>query len=144
MQLFTLALGALVASSYATTAAQNNTYRWTVGAIAVDSTTSEEADTLGLYATVTYLGGGDIAQNCVFIGDVRQGIHLTADQIAFELDFSAPATSNISIIWSLVNSANANHTYAQDINNLANDTLTLAGVTSGTICLPITEPVARR
>jgi hypothetical protein len=46
---------------------------------------------------------------------VAKKSYLTIDQIDFDLKFSAPSTSNISIIWSLTNSANVNHTFTDDL-----------------------------
>ncbi|KAI4751001.1 hypothetical protein E4T51_15729, partial [Aureobasidium sp. EXF-12344] len=106
--------------------AANNNYKWTVNGITVDSITSLEADTLTLYAIVTQLGGERLASKTVFLGDVLDQAYLTIDQINFDLEFSAPSTSNISIIWSLVNSANANHTFTDDLQHLSDDTETLA------------------
>lgn len=113
--------------------AKDNTYKWTVDTIDVLSTTSLEADTLGLVATVTYLGGAEIARKSVYLGDARQQTHFTVDQLGFDLEFSASSTSNISIIWSLVNSANANHTFTQDLQTMSNDTIAYLGTASGTI-----------
>ncbi|KAI4733168.1 hypothetical protein E4T50_16277 [Aureobasidium sp. EXF-12298] len=111
--------------------AANNNYKWTVNGITVDSITSLEADTLTLYAIVTQLGGERLASKTVFLGDVLDQAYLTIDQINFDLEFSAPSTSNISIIWSLVNSANANHTFTDDLQHLSDDTETLAARSDG-------------
>ncbi|TIA07667.1 hypothetical protein D6C81_09384 [Aureobasidium pullulans] len=111
--------------------AVNNNYKWTVNSITVDSITSPEADTLTLFATVTQLGGQEIARKSVFLGDVAEQYYLTGDQINFDLEFSAPSTSNISIIWSLTNSANANHTFTDDLQQLSNGTKALADHADG-------------
>jgi hypothetical protein len=111
--------------------AVNNDYIWTVDSISVDSITSPEADTLTLFATVTRLDGEVIAQKSVLLGDVIDQDYLTKDQIKFDLAFSAPSTSNISIIWSLVNSANANHTFTDDIHQISKDTQALAAYSNG-------------
>ncbi|CAD0095979.1 unnamed protein product [Aureobasidium mustum] len=124
---------AWIASSLVVQAAQalNNNYRWTVDSIIVNSITSLEADTLTLFATVTHLGGEFIARKSVFLGDVMDQDYLTQDQINFDIEFSAPSASNISIIWSLVNSANANHTFTHDIQQLSNATMALADNSEG-------------
>lgn len=120
--------------------AANNNYKWTVNSITVDSITSPEADTLTLYATVTQLGGEKIASKTVFLGDVLDQGYLTIDQINLDLEFSAPSTSNISIIWSLVNSANANHTFTDDLQHLSDDTETLAAQSDGMPRLAFSNP----
>jgi hypothetical protein len=122
-------LAGLVAADAAMAA--NNTYRWTVNNILANTITSPMADTLTLYATATYLGGEEIARNQVFLGDVTSQGYFTMDQINFSLEFSAPVTKNVSIIWSLVNTADANHTFSQDLQNLSNDTRTLVAASSG-------------
>jgi hypothetical protein len=111
--------------------AMNNNYKWTVNSITVNSITSLEADTLTLFATVTQLGGKEIARKSVFLGDVAEQDYLTGDQINFDLEFSAPSTSNISIIWSLTNSANANHTFTEDLQQISNGTKALADHADG-------------
>ncbi|KAI5270049.1 hypothetical protein E4T47_06504 [Aureobasidium subglaciale] len=105
--------------------ATNNTYKWTVNNILADTITSPLADTLTLFATATYLGGEEIARKTVLLGDVVTQGYLTMDQINFSLEFSAPVSKNISIIWSLVNTADTNHTFTQDLQNLSNDTARL-------------------
>lgn len=118
------------------TLAANNTYRWTVNNILAETITSPLADTLTLFATATYLGGVEIGRKSVFLGDVTTRGYLTADQINFSLEFSAPVAENISIIWSLVNTADTNHTFTQDLQNLSNDTKTLAAASGGKLCAP--------
>jgi hypothetical protein len=56
---------------------------------------------------------------------VAKKSYLTIDQIDFDLKFSAPSTSNISIIWSLTNSANVNHTFTDDLQKISNGTKAL-------------------
>jgi hypothetical protein len=122
-------LAGLVAAD--ATMAASNTYRWTVNSILANTITSPMADTLTLYATATYLGGEEIARKNMSLGDVANQEYLTMDQINFSLEFSAAVTENISIIWSLVNTADANHTYTPDLQNLSNDTRTVVAASTG-------------
>jgi hypothetical protein len=122
-------LAGLVAAD--ATMAANNTYRWTVNSILASTITSPMADTLTLYATATYLGGEEIARNHVYLGDVTTQGYFTMDQINFSLEFSAPVTKNVSIIWSLVNTADANHTSTPDLQTLSNDTRRVVAASTG-------------
>ncbi|KAI5244861.1 hypothetical protein E4T42_06967 [Aureobasidium subglaciale] len=113
--------------------ATNNTYRWTVNNILADTITSPLADTLTLFATATYLGGEEIARKTVLLGDVVSQGYLTMDQINFSLEFSAPVSKNISIIWSLVNTADTNHNFTQDLQNISNDTARLVSASADSV-----------
>jgi hypothetical protein len=122
-------LAGLVAAD--ATMAASNTYRWTVNSILANTITSPVADTLTLYATATYLGGEEITRKNMTLGDVANQEYLTMDQINFSLEFSAAVTDNVSIIWSLVNTADANHTYTLDLQNLSNDTRSVVAASTG-------------
>jgi hypothetical protein len=122
-------LAGLVAAD--ATMAASNTYGWTVNSILANTITSPVADTLTLYATATYLGGEEITRKNMTLGDVANQEYLTMDQINFSLEFSAAVTDNVSIIWSLVNTADANHTYTLDLQNLSNDTRSVVAASTG-------------